>query len=144
MSSYRSSPFVQNIESGVKKLYRSASTWTARQTRSVANLTTRCYRPRHRSSQLNGRSEENERKEPLTNSGDGETSESTEQRPPDSKAETKSNPDEGKSYSLHAFQRSASISKTTFSEMWSKMSSFSWRKKVSDADSISNSRSSVK
>jgi len=132
----RSSAFVQGIETRVKGVYRSASTWTLRQARTVSSLTTQCVRPRDRRS--------SQSMVDLCNAEFKDLAIDDSQR---SKADDSLLEEPDSSYSAEEAGTSTATEKAVqeggvkksgiragyFSEMWSKMSSFSWRRKVSDA-----------
>eukprot|EP00210_Caulerpa_lentillifera_P007141 g6831.t1 len=132
----RSSVFVQTIEGQVRGIYRSASTWTLRQAKTVSSLTTSCTRPRSKSDiDLPLAPQEEEETllisdNPCLSPPEITTAATSDASTSNQENEITPKKDNQKQPSL------AGRAGTYLSDMWGKVSSISWKRKVSDTSTI--------
>ena len=148
MRSCRSSVLVQSVESRVRGFYRSASTWTMRQARNVSSLTTRCIRPRDKpgasqsmrdlcsedltESLTDKTLHEKEMEENSSIPIDRELTEALGDINIAEKVDRKENP-----IQEEVALRPSSTNRSSYvSDLWSKISFYSWRRKTSDSDIV--------
>lgn len=123
---------MQSIEGRVRGMYRSASSWTLQQAKNVSSLTSRCTRPRSRS----------DAELPVTPQEEEHLLDNAPCLSPPEITTTEDEVDAKKEASTMTpvpkkeNQKQASVSgraSTYLSDMWGKVSSLSWKRKVSDA-----------